>query len=290
MSSAGCCEANHLARAARGTDVYHGIDFSGAARPAADIWIASARPTDDGLRIERCASAGERFGVTDRAAVLTALRTWLVERDGVAGLDFSFGLPRVLVPRDARGSWSSFLRWFAAAFADSDGKAMQTDLKERARASDSDGVELKRETDGPTGASSPYSFITRYQTLHGVRDVLAPLVLGDRVGVEPMAPTESGPTLCEIYPAATLRALGLPDERYKGGTHENERPRRKEIVAGLRAWGVTMDDGLADRLIAETGGDALDSVVGTVAVARAVANGFQPESARYDPLEGCIYA
>ncbi|MDZ7746308.1 MAG: DUF429 domain-containing protein [Halobacteriales archaeon] len=269
--------------------MYHGIDFSGAANPGEDIWLASARSTDDGVRIEACESAGDRFDATGRAAVLSALREWLIELDGVAGLDVSFGLPRPLVPGDAVESWPALLRWFAEEFADSDGKAMQADLKQRARASAVDGIELKRQTDGPTGASSPYSFITRYQTLHGIRDVLAPLVLDDRVGVEPMDPTEVGPTLCEIYPAATLRALGLPDERYKGGTHTGEPERREEIVAGLREWGVAMGDDLAGRLIDESGGDALDSVVGTVAVARAVESGFTVESDRYDPLEGYIY-
>ena len=269
--------------------MYHGIDFSGAARPGDDIWLASARPTDDGLRVDSCVSAGERFGVTGREAVLDALRAWLAEVEGVAGLDVSFGLPRALVPTDARDSWPAFLRWFAATFIEDDGKSMQADLKERARASGVDGIELKRRTDGPTGASSPYSFITRYQTLHGIRDVLAPLVLDGQVGVAPMAPSEES-TLCEIYPAATLRALGLPDEQYKGNKHDGERTRREEIVAGLREWGVAMDGALVERLVDESGGDALDAVVGTVAVARAVEHEFAVEEERYDPLEGYIYS
>ncbi|RNJ26722.1 DUF429 domain-containing protein [Halosegnis longus] len=269
--------------------MYHGIDFSGAARPGDDIWLASARPTGDGLRLDACQSASERFDTTGREAVLDALRAWLADVEGVAGLDVSFGLPRVLVPADASESWRAFLRWFAATFADADGKSMQAALKQRARASDADGIELKRLTDGPTGASSPYSFITRYQTLHGIRDVLAPLVLDGQVSVEPMAPSE-GPTLCEIYPAATLGGLGLPDEQYKGNKHDGERARREQIVAGLREWGVAMDDALAARLVDESGGDALDAVVGTVAVARAVEDDFAVEEERYDPLEGYIYA
>lgn len=268
--------------------MYHGIDFSGAARPGDDIWLASACPTADGLRLDSCVSAGEQFDATGREAVLSALRAWLADVDGVAGLDVSFGLPRVLVPTEACDSWPAFLRWFGATFAGDDGKSMQTALKERARASDADGIELKRRTDSPTGASSPYSFITRYQTLHGIRDVLAPLVLGERAGVEPMAPSE-GPTLCEIYPAATLRALCLPDQQYKGNKHDGECARREEIVAGLREWGMAMDDALAERLVDESGGDALDAVVGAVAVARAVGDEFAVDEDRYDPLEGYIH-
>ena len=45
---------------------------------------------------------------------------------------------------------------------------MRETLKERARASDADGVELKRRTDDAVGANSPYSFITYYRTPYSV--------------------------------------------------------------------------------------------------------------------------
>lgn len=269
--------------------MYHGVDFSGAARPGDDIWLASARPTDGGVRVTDCRSAREAFDATDRADVLRALGGWLVAAEGTVGLDVSFGLPRPLLP--PLDDWPATLAWVAREFHGADGKGMQAALKERARASDADGVELKRATDGPTGASSPYSFITRYQTLHALRDLLAPLVLSGRVRVAPMCPDDDSglPRLCEVYPASTLRALGLPDERYKGGTHEGERERREDIVAGLRAWGVALDDATAATLVDEGGGDALDAVVGAVAVARAAENGFEVDESRYDPLEGYIY-
>ena len=267
--------------------MYHGVDFSGAAKPADDIWLASATPTTDGLRVEACRSAATAFDASgrDRSVVLASLRDWLADADGPVGLDVSFGLPRPLLP--AVDDWRAFLDWFADAFVGKDAREMQTALKERARESAADGVELKRVTDRPTGASSPYSFITRYQTLHGIRDVLAPLVRERGVAVAPMA-TGDDP-LCEIYPASTLRALGLPDEKYKGGTHEGERARRATIVDGLREWGVELDDATATTLVEEGGGDALDAVVGTVAVARAVEREFDTNPDRYDPLEGYIY-
>jgi hypothetical protein len=266
--------------------VYHGVDFSGAARPGDDIWLASAEPAGDGIHVTACRSAREAFDATGRADVLRALRRWLADADGTVGLDVSFGLPRAVLP--ALEDWPATLAWVAREFHGADGKGMQSTLKQRARASHVDGVELKRATDGPTGASSPYSFITRYQTLHAVRDLLAPLVLGDGVSVAPMCPGDE-PRLCEVYPASTLRALDLPDERYKGGTHEGERDRRERIVAGLRAWGVDLDEGTAETLVAEGGGDALDSVVAAVAVARAAESGFAVDESRYDPLEGYIY-
>ncbi len=269
--------------------MYHGVDFSGAARPGDDIWLASAVPVDDGIRVTGCRSAREAFDATGRVDVLRALRGWLAAADGTVGLDVSFGLPRAVLP--AVADWPATLAWVAREFHGVDGKAMQTALKARARASDVDGVELKRATDSPTGASSPYSFITRYQTLHALRDLLAPLVLGDRVCVAPMCPGDD-PTrtrLCEIYPASTLRALDLPDERYKGGTHDGERDRRAEIVDGLRSWGVELGAATAETLVADGGGDALDAVVGTVAVTRAAESDFAVDDSRYDPLEGYIY-
>ncbi|MFC7177169.1 DUF429 domain-containing protein [Halosegnis marinus] len=262
------------------TPTFHGVDFSGAARPGDDIWLATVA---DG-RVTACRSAREAFDATGRDDVLGALREWLATADGPVGLDFSFGLPRALLP--PLDDWPAFLAWFRDEFADADGRTMQTRLKDRARAGATDGVELKRATDGPVGASSPYSFITRYQTLHGVRDVLAPLVLDGRAGVEPLAPAD-GPTLCEIYPASALRALDLPDERYKGA-HAGERARRERIVAGLREH-VRLDDATADLLVAEGGGDALDAVVAALTVSRVAEAGFAVDADRYDPLEGYIY-
>jgi hypothetical protein len=240
--------------------------------------------------VTACRSARTAFGATGRVDVLRALRRWVAEADGTVGLDVSFGLPRPLLP--AVDDWSATLAWVAREFHGADGKEMQAALKRRARASDADGVELKRATDGPTGASSPYSFITRYQTLHALRDLLVPLVLSGRVRVPPMVPLPDEPSrtrLCEVYPASTLRALALPDERYKGGTHDGERARRDTIVDGLRAWGVELDDATAATLVAEGGGDALDSVVAAVAVARAHESEFAVDASRYDPLEGYIY-
>ncbi|MFB6118385.1 DUF429 domain-containing protein [Halosegnis sp.] len=265
--------------------MYHGVDFSGAARPGDSIWLASAVPSDDGIRVQACRSARAAFDATDREPVLRALREWLAGADGAVGLDVSFGLPRPLLP--SVPDWSAALAWVADEFADTDAREMQAALKERARASDADGVELKRRTDGPTGASSPYSFITRYQTLHGLRDVLAPLVATDRVTVAPMTGRDA--PLCEVYPAATLRALDLPAERYKGGTHDGERARRERILAGLRAWGVDLSAETEETALADGGGDALDAVVAAVAVARAAEAGFAVDESRYDPLEGYIY-
>lgn len=266
-----------------------GVDFSGAVEPGTSIWLTEGSwdAKTKTLTVERCQSATERFGETTRKPVLAALRTWL-EAGGVTGVDVSFGLPRPLLP--AVPDWPAACRWVADEFDDVDALAMQSALKARARESDVDGIELKRRTDVVAGANSPYSFITRYQTLHAIRDVLEPLVTGERVSVEPMAPRNAEATLLEAYPAATLRHLGLPDKKYKNDTkYPNAPGRRETVLDGLRAWGIELDEGLRPVVLKDSGGDALDSVVAAVATARAVERAFEP-TGEYDRLEGCIYA
>ncbi|MES3517636.1 MAG: DUF429 domain-containing protein [Natronomonas sp.] len=268
-----------------------GIDFSGASRPGTDIWIAEGRYDGSHLRIESCVSAADAFGETNREPILRSLRSRIAD-GGTSGLDASFGLPAALLPDDVE-DWGAALGWFCDRFDAADAGEMRETLKREARESAVEGVELKRRTDEATGASSPYSFITYYQTLYAIRDVVGPLV-DSGVRIEPMGPRADDrsalrsdeSTLLEVYPAATLRALGLPDEQYK--ECEGGRKRRTEILDGLSAWGVELRPADRDRVLAESGGDALDSVVAAVAVCRAIDRNFSVTHP-YDRREGAIY-
>lgn len=139
------------------------------------------------------------------------------------------------------------------------------------------------------------SVVVSSQTLYGIRDVLRPLVREERVSVLPTdAPDETRPWLCEIYPAATLRELGLLPRKYKNDRKHPEAQRRRErIVAGLREAGVTTPGRIAERVIADSGGDTLDSIVAVFAVFRALRDGRLPDTG--EPLderhllEGHIY-
>lgn len=264
----------------------HGVDFSGAAEPGEDIWLTTGEWDGQRLRVTDARPASEAFDASGRDAVLDGLREF-VRDGGVTGLDFSFGLPRAVLP-DSVDSWTESLQWVREREYD-DALTAQADWKERARASDADGVELKRATDRPVGASSPYSFITRYQTFHGMCDLLWPLVSEGTVSVEPMV-DGGGSALLEIYPAGTLRALGLPDRKYKDDAKYPDGPARREaILDGLVAWGADVPDSVRRRLLSDPEGDALDSLVGAVATARAVESGFEVEGERYHPVEGYIY-
>ena len=265
-----------------------GVDFSGAATPGQDIWLADGELDGDTLELTACRPAAEALGATAREPVLDALRASLRNHEGTVGLDFSFGLPAELLPAEV-GRWVGSVEWFAEAFAGADAPAMRETLKERARASEVDGVELKRRTDDAVSASSPYSFITYYQTLHGVRDLLAPLAADGAVSVPPMeAPGES--TVIEIYPAGTLRRLGAVDEGYKEST-DKAAARRETILDALSTatdLEVDLPEAVRKRALEDAGGDALDSIVAALATARAVSLDFEPPG-EYDAREGCIY-
>jgi len=162
-----------------------GIDFSGGRRPGDDIWITEGRLVGGELRIDRCRSAADRFGETKRGAILRSLRKTLGRSEGTTGIDASFGLPAELLP-DGVGTWTDATRWFADSFADAAATGMRERCTSLARSRPGEGVELKRRTDRTVGASSPYSFITYYQTLHAIRDVLAPLVDSGSIAVPPV--------------------------------------------------------------------------------------------------------
>lgn len=264
----------------------HGVDFSGSAEPGDDVWLTTGEWDGQRLRVTDARPASEAFGASGREAVLAGLREFTAD-GGVTGLDFSFGLPRAVLP-DSVDSWVESLQWVRDREYE-DALAAQADWKDRARASDVDGVELKRATDRPVGASSPYSFITRYQTFHGMCDLLWPLVSEGGVSVQPMEPG-GGPTLLEIYPAGTLRDLGLPDRKYKDDAKYPDGPEKRErILEGAVEWGAEVPEPTRDRLLGDREGDALDSLVAAVATARAVESGFGVEDGRYDPVEGYVY-
>ncbi len=266
-----------------------GVDFSGSSSPGTDIWIAEGRCIDGRLRVERCQPAVDRFGVTDRVPVLRELRTLLASAEGTTGLDFSFGLPAPLLPERVE-TLTGGIEWFVGTF-DGGADDMRDRLKKRARALPGDGVELKRRTDRTVGANSPYSFITYYQTLYGIREVLWPLVSEGAVRIPPVDPAGSR-NVIEIYPAGTLRRLGTVSREYKAGT-DDARSRRERIVERLtdpETGGPELDvsEPVRRRAIDDSGGDALDSVIAAAATARAVAREFDPESG-FDEREGYIY-
>ncbi|MFD1513504.1 DUF429 domain-containing protein [Halomarina rubra] len=267
----------------------NGVDFSGARDAGRKTWLAEATTDDDGLHVESCRSLATLAGTADRAPALVELVDRLQTADA-AGLDFSFGLPAAVHDCDA---WPEFVRWFPGEFDDPD--EMGTRCRERAEyLTDGDRTFVPRVTDEPLGASSPYHWLVAHQTFYGVRDVLGPLVANGAVTVEPMQEFEGDrddrPTLCEVYPAATLRSLDLPAQRYKDPASDEGdayAERRERIVAGLPE-DCTLAPAVREAALDDEGGDALDAVVAAYATYRASRDGFATDR-EYHPAEGYIY-
>jgi len=279
----------------------YGVDFSGANDAERNVWLAGGPLTDDGLAIETLGTARSVFpgDVSGQAETHAALVDWLRDRESAAvGLDFSFGLPSTLLDAvDAPPTdWPAFLDAFPLADC-ADPDQFEAWGKERTReATDGDRTFLKRETDGPVGASSPYGFIGSTITFHGVRDVLAPVVRGSDGGeavaaAAPMQATAFEPpvTLLETYPAGVLDRLGLQRRNYKGASDEEQAARRRNLDGLVESTGVVVDDADRETVIGNTGGDALDAVVAAAATWRTVEAGFDYDDGRYDEREGYIY-
>jgi hypothetical protein len=279
----------------------YGVDFSGARDAERNVWIAGGPLTEDGLDVETLGTAKSVLDgdVSGRAETHAGLVDWLRDRESAAvGLDFSFGLPSTLLDatENQPADWTAFLDSFPPADC-SDPDAFEDWGKQRTRdATDGDRAFLKRETDGPVGASSPYGFIGSTITFHGVRDVLAPLVLGSDGGeavatAAPMQGTtfQAPLTLLETYPAGVLDRLGLQRRSYKGASDEEQEARRRNLDGLLDATDLTVDEADRETVIGNTGGDALDAVVAAAAALRAVERGFEVEDDRYHEREGYIY-
>lgn len=282
-------------------ETVYGVDFSGARDAERNVWIAGGPLSDDGLEIETLGTAKSVLAgdVSGQAETHAALVDWLRERESaVVGLDFSFGLPSTLLDAidDPPADWRAFVDAFPPVDC-SDPDAFEKWGKERTRdATDGEHAFLKRETDAPIGASSPYGFIGSTITFHGIRDVLAPIVRGSDGGeaaatVAPMQGTafEAPLTLLETYPAGVLDRLGLCRQNYKGGSDAERRRRERNLDGLLTATDLTVDDADRETVVGNTGGDALDAVVAAAATFRALGSDLRVDDDRYDEREGYIY-
>ena len=268
----------------------YGIDFSGARDAGKKVWIAGGVAEGGCLRVEQCAPAAEWLGVgPDRDRCLVALSAFVAQDpEAVFGLDFPFGLPHQLVPDR---TWEEFVLAFGSRYNDPD---HFSDLCREATAERWPGrKEIRRTTDKEANTPmSPYNRRIKYQTFHGIRDVLAPLVRDGAASVIPMQREVAGrPLVLEICPSSTLQDRGLPHQGYKGRRHEH-RTVRDLIITRLEGAGqlAPLDPAIRTHVLDDTDGDALDSIVAAVATARVVSNPdtLYPRGADY-AIEGYVY-
>lgn len=282
-----------------------GIDFSGAADAGRRTWIASARlsldepPAAEAARKLRTGSGGTRVRLRveslcraaelpgagpGRDESLPAMRALLLKQGPCAvGYDFPAGLPRPFV-RDGP-DWLAFLRGFARRYPTAE--ALRRLCRQAAA-----GRELRRRTDAEVRTPfSPYNLRLFRQTYHGLRDVLAPLVLLHGASALPMQPPRPGGLwLLETCPAALLKRERLY-RPYKG-----HGPRRRAMRGTIlrtieRRMGLTIASRrLRTLALRDAGGDALDSVLAALAAARAVVDPGRllPDGEDYR-IEGYVY-
>src|SRR5215212_1659255 len=182
-----------------------GVDFSGAKDADRKIWIAGGALDGDTLRLDLCRRLENLPGPGSRLErALTTLRTFVTQQAPcVVGLDFPFGLPRILVEEER---WEDFALGFSGRYPDADRFQMSCTLTAFERTGYK---ELRRDTDIEAKTPlSPYNRRIYKQTFYGIRDVIAPLVANGAACVLPMQTALPDRTwLVEICPASTLELM-----------------------------------------------------------------------------------
>lgn len=241
-------------------DAIYGVDFSGARDAERKIWLARGLPADGSLHIETCQPLSELQPIIKGPRRAAEALVDLIRRQPRAAfaLDFPFGLPSVLTGGllAPRATWQGFIRDFQKTFPSPE------TFRESCRAASPLG-ELRRATDAAARTPfSPYNLRLFRQTWLGIVQVLAPL--RDTACVPPMQPLQPDkPWLLEICPASTLKQMGLYRRfpRYKLPGEES-RGVRKGILDAIGAAGpLTFARGVKRGILANSGGDALDSVI-----------------------------
>jgi hypothetical protein len=261
-----------------------GIDFSGASDAGAKIWIATGRRDDGAITITDCRPAMHLpGGGRAPSPALAALRAFLVaEADTIAGCDFPFSLPADLV---AANNWRGFALDFTRRYP------TPRDFHDLCHAA-TGGIETKRRTDRED--RTPFnSFNLRLyrQTWWGIGHLLAPLVGAGQATVWPQMPKRAGrPLLVEVCAACSLIRLDhYPSYKGRTSAHHKARAGIIDLLVASR-WLAPPARSLRATLLDNSGGDALDAVIGAVAVNRACALGHlarRPD--RIDRIEGRVF-
>ena len=257
-----------------------GIDFSGAQDAGRKIWVAEARRSDGPLAIELCRPASDLPGGSREPdiAIAALARHIMAEQDTIVGCDFPFSLPLDLVQAK---DWRSFALGFRQRFVD---PLSFYDLCHR----ETGGIETKRRTDRED--RTPFnSFNLRLyrQTWWGIGHLLAPLVKADAATIWPQMDKQAGkPVVVEVCAACSLIRLDCYPS-YKGRMPVHRKARR-QILDLLIARGYLAPPKRALRalLLDNQGGDALDAVIGAIAVNR---SDFNRPRDRVDRLEGRVF-
>jgi hypothetical protein len=255
-----------------------GLDFSGAMDAGRRAWLAEGRTSPAGLEILSCHPIAELPGGSkDRTGALAALRGFIAATPtAIIGCDFPFSLPRGQI--DAP-TWPAFIDGFRHA----DALAFYEHCRRL-----SGGREPKRATD--VESKTPWcAFNIRLyrQSYYGMGELLRPLVVDGKALVLPMqAPLPGCPWLIETCPASALKHFGWRGS-YKGAAFAEA---RSEILRRLTKAGLLgpLPRSMRKRVVEDTGGDALDSIIAALATFNALGD-IAAGRHMGDHMEGRVY-
>jgi len=263
---------------------YYGVDFSGARDAGRRVWVATAVADGNLSRVVGLQRGQELPGsARAREPCLQALWKFISgQEECVVGLDFPFSLPAEVLPR---GGWRSFVLGFHRRYPSA------ADFRQACRSA-SQGRELRRRTD--IAAKTPwsaYNLRLYRQTYYGIRDVLLPLVRDRSALVIPFDEPRAGVSwVLEVCPASTLKSLSL-NQPYKGRQGGREEARERIIRSLEKRRLVAVSKDIRDTVIADKGGDALDSVIAAIAALRSARDPSVLRAARKRPYlrEGYVF-
>lgn len=262
-----------------------GVDFSGAALAGRNIWLARCAVRAGALRLSALEHLEDLCGSAMRDVAYAHLIAQIqASRDALWGIDFPFGLPIELGLGDWKDQLDAVARWTDSANAFGRhccDRAMQAVQK----------LHTRRDTDVETRTPFDcYHYRIIYQTFHGMRDVLIPLIRDPGTCVLPFQVDDLAGArriVVEACPGSTLRRLSLPFNRYKqnkpGEVETKYVKVRKTILAGLESR-IALDRSAIKTIMNNPGGDALDAVIAAVGVWdawRALDQGAMKSHARY---------
>ncbi len=272
----------------------YGVDFSGAAKAGANIWIARTTASCKRLQLQQLSRLEDLAGAAERTKALSYL-VFMINASGrsVWGIDFPFGLPVELAAMGT--TWDEQLA-FIGRF-EGDAKAFGRWCVAQARKIGTK-LHIRRTTDTETKTPFDcYHYRIVYQTFHGMRDVLAP-VARDDVAVLPFQYdrlARATTIVVEACPSSTLKRLGLPHQNYKqpagGPLTAKRRQTRHLIISALKEF-IELSESDRRVMMRNPGGDALDAVIAAVGTWQALAMSDHAAIVAHEryPKEGRVYA
>ena len=250
-----------------------GIDFSGARLSGLNAWISRTEvlPDRGRLKLVQLSPLGKLAPSDDRDDVNAYLVQQVEQsQSSLWGFDFPFGLPIEL----KLGTWAKQLQTIGRF--DGDAKKYGHFLVDRTRQI-SDAMHIRRVTDRETQTPFDcYHYRIIYQTFHGMRDILRHIHTSPETAVLPFQfdklDVDSSSVkriVVEACPSSTLKRLGLPHRMYK---QAGVKPLTAEKIAVRKTILATVEKIVevtaAQRkvMLANPGGDALDSLLAAVGV------------------------